>query len=98
MARVQKTIKVDNLRMKINNYLRDTEDRMDKERQGLSVILEDVLMETGNYSGFMYLDHINMRKSKNGTTVGMHTDKKGHVLDVYEDRFKNTDKTRVFYY
>ncbi|MDP8268241.1 MAG: hypothetical protein P9L97_05880 [Candidatus Tenebribacter davisii] len=98
MAKSRKTFKVEDLRKKVNDYNLNSQDKLIDQRTAQSMLLEYVLMETGNYNGLGYLDHLQMAKSRDGISVGMNTDKKGHVLEKYADRFVDTDRSRVYYF
>lgn len=54
MAR--KTIAVSELVTRVNHMIAATADPRREERQALAVLLESVLMDTGNYRGFNYLE------------------------------------------
>ena len=80
--------------------IRDLPDSDIAGRIALQTLVENVLMESGNYSGFSYLDKRDMLESRSGTTVGIN-----HIVDstldhdtVYRMRFANTDHTRVRYF
>jgi hypothetical protein len=51
-----KTIKVEQLRNDINEWLANSEPELVDVRQGYILTLEYVLHSTGNYAGFSYLD------------------------------------------
>jgi len=55
MARPRKTIEVQDIRVKINDMLKLDLDRVTTEaKAALTILLEDILMETGNYKGFNF--------------------------------------------
>lgn len=56
MAAKRKTFKVDEFRKAMNEIIANSADFMTRERICIAVILEDILMETGNYHGFGYID------------------------------------------
>ena len=58
MAR-RKTLEVSVLRDKINQMLADSDDDKTEGRTVLALVLEFVLMESGNYSGFRFTDFSN---------------------------------------
>lgn len=98
MAR--KTIEIEKIKGRINDHLLHTKDECSRERQALMLFLENILHDTGNYRGFGYLNWKDMERSASGSTVGVNYDKNGDLLPYDEEnqRFKGTDKTRVFYY
>lgn len=55
MARKRKTIEVDHVREKINRFLKNP-DTTSQARHAFAVFLESILMETGNYHGFNYVE------------------------------------------
>jgi hypothetical protein len=52
----RKTIEVSALRDKVNQMLEASAPEVTDGRTALAVLLESVLMETGNYSGFRFTD------------------------------------------
>ncbi len=50
------TISVEYLRQKANHFLAESEDGWADQRRGIASFIELVLYESGNYSGFGYLD------------------------------------------
>lgn len=52
----RKTVTVEALKDRVNGMLLNSRDDMRAERSALAVLLESVLMETGNYHGFRYRD------------------------------------------
>ena len=55
----RKTLEVSVLRDKINQMLADSDDDKTEGRTVLALVLEFVLMESGNYSGFRFTDFSN---------------------------------------
>lgn len=56
MKRAKKTIKVEDLKNRINNGIRRG---LTKEiRLTLAIVLADILHETGNYKGFNYIEWV----------------------------------------
>lgn len=51
----RKTIPVERVKELANGMLLNSQDEMTKEREGIYTLLEQVLMDTGNYHGFRYL-------------------------------------------
>ena len=97
---MRKTVKVETLKDKVNKMLRDLPDSDVEGRIALQTLVENVLMESGNYCGFCYLDKRDMIDSRGGTTVGINLivqSDKDHK-SVYRMRFANTDHTRVRYF
>lgn len=93
MERTRKTIHVEDVKKRINNFLRDTKDFMKPERESMAIMLESILMDTGNYKGFGYLTKNSMANSKEGTTFGIHQE-----ITKRGDWFKGTDNSRVYYF
>jgi hypothetical protein len=60
MAR-RKTVDVDRVREIANKMLADSADKCIDGRKAVATLLESILMDTGNYHGFRYID---------GTPVG----------------------------
>lgn len=56
----RKTIEVENVRAMGNASLDSIADRNIKA--GVSIMLESILMETGNYKGFRWLPHVDAEK------------------------------------
>ena len=88
----KKTYTVEDLKNKVNHMILHSPDRHKNGRESLGVLLESVLMETGNYRGFGYLTPDNMKASENGISFGIQYDEKGNP------NFEDTDHTRVNYY
>jgi len=51
----RKTINVDRVRELANRMLRESVDEVTEGREGVYVLLEEILMETGNYKSYDYL-------------------------------------------
>lgn len=56
-----KTVRVEDLRLRVNNMIAASWEQSPsgtgaEGREALAVLLESILMETGNYQGFSYLD------------------------------------------
>ena len=88
----RKTISVDLVVDKANAMLA-TSTCSAEVRQGVINLLEDILMETGNYKGFRYLlqDEVPAKQ-----LPGVNYEN-GLPHKDYELRFKDTDCTRVQY-
>lgn len=56
LVRKRVTIGVERLRVDINSMIRNTPEDFKAQREAMAVVLEHVLFETGNYSGFRYVD------------------------------------------
>lgn len=88
----RKTIEVEKVRRLVNAMLLHSRDDNRSGRAMLQTMIETILMDTGNYKGFLYLTPEDMATSKNGTTYGIDYGKPdGHW-------FADTDHTRVYYY
>ena len=92
MAKTRKTFDVETLLTRVNHFLLHSEDDKKGEREGMLTLLEGVLMDTGNYHGFGYLDERDMELSENGVSVGVRRN------ESEEQKFWYTDHTRVVYY
>lgn len=53
---MRKTITVDSLKSRVNHMLAESVPEVKEGRIALHVLLEGVLMDTGNYHGFRYTD------------------------------------------
>ena len=91
----KKNFNVEDLKNKINGMLLDTADIHQDARTALTNVIEYVLLESDNYGGYRYLGADDMKKSHSGTTVGINM-VNGVQLPI-EERFTNTDHTRVKY-
>lgn len=54
MTGKRKTIEVDKVRRLANDYLTNSAPPNDRERAGVASLLEQILLETGNYHGYGY--------------------------------------------
>jgi hypothetical protein len=95
MAKVKKTIQVETVKKMVNHTLLHSPDDAKGERQGLCMLLEKILMDTGNYRGFNYLTKEKMKESEYGVSIGINSPA---VELTIEKKFEGTDHTRVFYY
>jgi len=93
---MKKTIKVEDIKQKINNSLLNTKDDMSSERSSLQFLLEEILTDTGNYNGFRFLTKSDMIESIDGTTIGIGDYNYNETTSSYN--WDNTDNTRVFYF
>ncbi len=93
----RKTIKIEVLLNRFNEFILHSKDDLSQSRETLSIQLERVLIEAGNYRGFRYLDKQDMKQSYEGTSVGINIDDTGKPLDDYSERYQDTDITRVQY-
>lgn len=99
MAR--KTFSVDTFRTNINNKLATTADTPESfaHRISLTIILEELLMDTGNYKGYHYLSEDDMEQ--NGPAgwarpgVRRYFDEEDKFGNT--SQFANTDDTRRYY-
>lgn len=94
MAR--KTIEVDHIHKMVNNMLATSYGSYNDAniRIGALLVLENVLFATGNYKGFRYLD---TSEIPSGEKPGINVAPDGSILE-YEDRFADTDSSRVYYF
>ena len=95
MRKGRKTFEVETIREIANEmlkyesaFIRDDDPRF---RAGVSALLEKILMESRNYNGFRYLDKGELPE---GSTPGIRWSEN----DSYEERFADTDNTRVHYF
>lgn len=95
----RKTIKVERVLDLTNKYLLNSQDSNRDLRLGNAVLLEQILMETGNYRGFGYLNAQDMSKSKLGNSLGINTtpDQPAETLS-HAERFEGTDDSRRYYF
>ena len=84
---IRKTIDVTVVKNLANTELLNSPDDEVGNRIGIIYMIENILMSTGNYKGFSYLNEKDMLKSTHGTTVG-----------IINGSFENTDHTRVYYF
>jgi hypothetical protein len=85
---MRKTIEVARIKEIVNDMILNSLDDDKSSREHMSLVLEAVLIETGNYSGFQYLSRHDMESSFNGTSYGINDDL----------TFGGTDRTRVRYF
>lgn len=89
----RKTFNVSDLVDTVNQMLRDSKADATERRQGAMNVLEQVLHNTGNYQGFRYLLADEIAEGQPGVN---YVDGKPHPDP--EQRFVNTDRTRVMYF
>lgn len=87
----RKTIRIDQLRDYVNTTLKISTESPDM-RQGRIQLLESILQLTGNYNGYCYLTQAEVPA---GQLPGIRHENEAHAV---EDKFYNTDKTRVRYF
>ena len=88
----RKTFDVNKLVEKANTIL--SKGSTKDERQGIILLVESILHETGNYKGFNYLKTSDV---PDGELPGIHTNSDGSLpTDI--DPFDNTDHTRIYFY
>jgi hypothetical protein len=56
MSRTRKTFDVDTFRQYVNDRLSCSQESLRESRVAMAFVLEHVLMDTGNYRGFRYLE------------------------------------------
>ena len=104
---MRKTIKVQDLKARVNAFLLDTADGVTDQRKGQICLLESVLMDTDNYNGFRYLTVNDMKASRAGNTVGINplpdtiNSRDGDMAEKYkalDARFDETDNTRIAFF
>ena len=87
----RKTFCVEEFKQSINRMLAGSV-ISPEERKSMIIILEDVLMQTGNYNGFRYL---NEKEVPVGHKAGINISE--YFQPTHEELFGNTDNTRVCY-
>lgn len=93
MRKGRKTVSVESIVDQVNTSLKESTCSADI-RLGMCTVVEQVLMASGNYNGFRYLDKNEVPK---GQLPGVRIDEDGQCL-TYEERFANTDDSRRQYY
>ena len=91
----RKTYEIKKLKTMINDMILHSPDSHKQGRISIGMVLERALMETGNYEGYGYLSKDDMKKSENGMSHGINIPVEKLTM---EERFNNTDESRVFYY
>ena len=90
MAR--KTVDITALIGKINDMLLHSPDHDTSGRTALALLLSTVLHDANQYKGFNYLTPGMMKRSNNGSTIGIDPNK------PEAEQFAGTDFSRVYYY
>lgn len=80
----RKTVELEKIKLKVNEYFRTSKNESAVERRALQFFVTDLLMEAGQYQGFNYLSK---KDVKEGLTYGIEWDK---------PTFK--DESRIFFY
>lgn len=70
MAKQRKTFEVEDLRLRVNGMLQLSADSYDRERDAYGSLLSQVLMASGNYAGFAYVDRSGDRVSLESVKSG----------------------------
>jgi hypothetical protein len=89
--KAKKTISIATIKDIINVQLLNSADDKTSAREALSILIEKILTDTGNYRGFSHLRESDMTKSARGTSVGIRWNEGEH------DAFRDTDRTRRHY-
>jgi len=84
----RKTVSVDMIKAQCNLIFR-TNQMSPAYRQGISELVSNILMDTGNYRGFRYLHQDEVPEDE---LPGI------YPSDNYDKRFEGTDPTRIQYY
>jgi hypothetical protein len=92
----RKTFNVEQFKNQVNDMLAQSTSEPEV-RQGMIVVLERMLHDTGNYHGFRYLE---ISQVPEGFKPGINLDpnETGMPHTDYNLRFKDTDSSRVSYY
>lgn len=88
MAKGRKTFEVDAIRQVANDSLRTSANGASDFRQGIIAMVERILMDSGNYRGFIYLDE---HEVPQGALPGVRC----NVPSI--EKFDFTDDTRRVY-
>ena len=89
----RKTIAVAEMTRRVNGMLVHGYSSRE-ERHGMCQVLENMLFATGNYRGYRYLSK---REVPAGELPGINLTAEGEPHPDYQERFHNTDGTRVEY-
>ena len=92
----RKTFSVEALKNRVNGFISADSNRDPAARQALSFQLESILLETGNYEGFTYLDARELDIA--GAAPGINTKPNGQAIDDYDAQFAGTDSSRRKYF
>lgn len=98
MSRKRLTVKVSEVKDLINDMLLNSMDDNKQGREALGTALEKLLMDTGNYEGFKYLNCLDMLRSTNGTSIGINLTQDNQFEQDPTKRFSNVDFSRVHYF
>lgn len=90
----RKTIEISKLVEMTNSILKNSGPECVGIRQGVSNVLESVLMDTKNYKGFRYLDQTEVDTQ---SRPGIRSRDNDENMS-YQERFTDTDDTRRYYF
>jgi hypothetical protein len=101
-----KTIKIDELKEFINDYLLNSSDSCKEQREAYSKLMEHFLFKTNNYCGYNYLTEEMISDSDNkNNSPGIRfyhnsllTEDKVFDRKVQNEKFEIIDHTRIFFY
>lgn len=93
----RKTVEVSKVRELANSMLLNSEDDAKEGRDAIMTMVERILLDAGQYSGYKYLSPEDMLKSENGTSYGINPWPDG-VKPENWNTFEGTDHTRVKYF
>ncbi len=85
---MKKTFNIEAFKSQINSSLANSTCTPDV-REGMRFTLEHVLFETNTYNGYRYLT---VDEIPEGHLPGINSG------DTFEEKFKDTDRSRVYYY
>jgi hypothetical protein len=88
----RKTISLNTLTAMANVMFKDSAPDYRAQREGVANLLSSALMEAGNYHGFRYLDETEV------SSDSMPGIRPGEYDYNHNQRFLNTDNTRVHYF
>lgn len=90
MAKPKKTIPLNDLIDIANDMIRDSAPADTEFRQGVMMLLTTALSKSKNYNGFRFLNKDEVKAGAPGINLGDDL--------TFEQRFANTDSTRVCYF
>ncbi len=89
----RKTVNIETIKGYVNNFCLNSADDESQARGALGTMIENVLMDSGNYKGFSYLSQRDMNiKSTHGVSFGV------FVNDKQEHSFEDSNCTSVRYF
>lgn len=96
MSNKRVTFKVRTMLDHANHILSSSKDSDVGVREGVIIMIEEVLHRTNNYNGFCYLNRTHLTGSNQVPGININED--GSFIEDYNLRFVNTDSTRRQYF